>query len=98
MSRKRPAAPPRSRRAARDVIHDELAWIFGLASDDVGGDTPYKIEPRRECIEDVRQAVTAALLDMPQRKLIALGRKLHELAESLDFQIDQLTRDHEGRS
>lgn len=69
--------------------------MFDDAHELTGCHPPYAMDAEREAIKAMRKVVLAALLDLPQRKLLALGRKLHELADARDFEIDQLQRDYE---
>jgi len=87
------AAPPVGVRAAKRVICNEVDWIFGLASDDVGCHGPWAMDAERQCVEAMRKAIASVLVSLPKTKLIALGRQLHELSEACDFEIDQLERD-----
>jgi hypothetical protein len=98
-ARKRPrpvhdAAPPVGPRAARKAVDTEIRWIFDMAHELTGAHAPWEMDVEREAIDEMRKVVLATLFDLPKTKLLALGRKLHELAEARDFQSDQLESDY----
>jgi len=87
------AAPPTGPRNAARVVRDQLHWVFDLANEMCGSHGPWAIDAERRHIEEMQKAITDVLLGLSDRKLLALGRKLHELRETCDFEIDQLERD-----
>ena len=90
-------APPVRLRAASAATSAAVAWICGLADEDVCGHAPWAIDVERETIEAMQRAIMAALSQLPKEHVVALGRRLHELAEARDFEIDQLEKDYAGR-
>lgn len=84
------AAPPVGPRGARRAVKIEVGAAFDDAYELTCCHPPYGMDAERDAIKAMRKVVLAALLDLPQRKLVALGRKLHELADARDFEIDQL--------
>lgn len=93
----RDAAPPVGPRTARKAVSTEIGWIFDMAHELTGAHAPWEMDVEREAVDAMRKVVLVALLDLPKTKLLALGRKLHELAEARDFESDQLERDYMTR-
>jgi hypothetical protein len=88
------AAPPVRSHAARTVVLETLEWVFALAGEIVGSHAPWEMDAELDALEAIHKVLSKTLVSLPKEQLVVLGRALHALVESRDFEIAQLETDY----